>query len=55
MSTWLNPAANLVVGAVAVALLVRHRDRGVLRRIGSSKRRFRAWLRGITNRPDPRQ
>jgi hypothetical protein len=52
MSAWLNPVANLVVGAVTLALVVKYRDRGILRRIGDSKPRFRAWLKSGVIKPD---
>lgn len=44
MSEWMEPAANMVFGALAVALLVKYRDKGILRRICESKYRFRTWL-----------
>ena len=46
MSGWMEPAANMFVGALTLMLLVKYRDRGVLKRIGESKLRFRAWLTG---------
>ena len=45
MSDWIEPAVNIVVGAVALALLVTYRDEGILRRICESKYRFRTWLK----------
>jgi len=45
MSDWIEPAANIVVGALALAFLVKYRDKGVLRRICDSKYRFRTWLK----------
>ena len=45
MSAWIEPAANLVFGAFALMLLVKYRDKGVLRRICDSKYRFRTWLK----------
>ena len=48
MSDWIEPAMNIVVGALALALLVKYRDKGILRRIGESKYRFRTWLKSTT-------
>ena len=45
MSYWIEPAANIVFGALALAFLVKYRDKGVLRRICDSKYRFRTWLK----------
>jgi hypothetical protein len=45
MSDWIEPAVNIVVGALALVLLVNYRDRGILRRICASKYRFRTWLK----------
>ena len=44
MSDWIEPVANVVFGALALALLVKYRDKGILRRICESKYRFRTWL-----------
>jgi hypothetical protein len=46
MSEWVELALNVFVAALAVTLLVKFRDRGVLRRIGESKRAFRTWVKG---------
>ena len=46
MAEWLERAINLVVGALVLVLVVRYRDRGILKRIGESKYRFRNWLTG---------
>ncbi len=46
MPEWLERAVNIVVGGLVLALLVKYRDRGILKRIGESKYRFRSWLRG---------
>ena len=46
MSPWMESALNMFVGAVTLMLLVKYRDRGVLKSIGESKRQFRAWLTG---------
>ena len=46
MASWLEPAVNVLFGAFVLALLVKYRDRGVLKRIGESKKRFRAWVMG---------
>jgi hypothetical protein len=45
MPDWIEPAANIVVGALAVVLLVKYRDTGILKRIRESKYRFRTWLK----------
>ena len=45
MSDWTEPAVNIVFGALALMLLVKYRDKGILRRIGESKYRFRTWLK----------
>ena len=47
MSDWIEPAANIGFGALALVLLVHYRDKGILRRICQSKYRFRTWLDGI--------
>ena len=47
MSELLIPVVNVFVGALAIALLVKYRDRGILRQIGEHKYRFRSWLKGI--------
>ena len=46
MGEWLERAINLFVGALMLVLLVKYRDRGILKRIGESKYRFRNWLAG---------
>ena len=46
MPEWLERAVNVFVGALVLVLLVRYRDKGILRRIGESKYRFRNWLTG---------
>ena len=46
MPEWLERAVNIVAGSLVLALLVKYRDRGILKRIGESKYRFRSWLRG---------
>jgi hypothetical protein len=45
MLNWIEPAANVVFGAFALMLLVKYRDKGILRRICESKHRFRNGLR----------
>lgn len=40
----LEALGYVFVGAVAIALLVKYRDRGILKRIGESKYQFRRWL-----------
>ena len=44
MSEWLEYGTGVFVGAVALALLVKYRDRGILKRIGESKHQFKQWL-----------
>ena len=44
MPEWLQYGLDIFVGAVAIALLVKYRDRGILKRIGESKYQFRQWL-----------
>ena len=46
MPAWMETAINTFVGALTVMLLVKYRDRGVLKWIGESKLQFRAWLTG---------
>ena len=46
MPAWMETATNMVVGALTLMLLVKYRDRGVLKWIGESKLQFRAWLTG---------
>ena len=46
MPTWLETSINLFVGSLTLVLLVKYRDRGILKRIGDSKLQFRAWLMG---------
>ena len=45
MPDWIAPAANIVFGALSLVLLVKYRDKGILRRICESKHRFRTWLK----------
>jgi hypothetical protein len=45
MAGWIEPAVNVFVGAVAFALLVKYRDKGILRRICESKDQVRTWLK----------
>jgi hypothetical protein len=45
MSDWIEPAVNIVFGALALVLLVKYRDKGILRRICAAKYRFRTWLK----------
>jgi hypothetical protein len=45
MSDWIEPAVNVVFGALALVILVKHRDKGIFRRICESKYRFRTWLK----------
>ena len=47
MSDWVEPAVDVVFGALVLVLLVKHRDKGILRRICESKYRFRIWLKTI--------
>ncbi len=44
MPEWLETGIGIFVGAVAIVLLVKYRDRGILKRIGASKYQFRRWL-----------
>ena len=46
MPEWLERGVNVFVGALVLVLLVKYRDKGILRRIGESKYRFRRWLKG---------
>jgi len=46
MAYWLEQAMNVLVGAFVLVLLVKYRDRGILKRIMESKKRFRAWVMG---------
>ena len=46
MPAWMEIATNVIVGALTLMLLVKYRDRGVLKWIGQSKLQFRAWLTG---------
>jgi hypothetical protein len=46
MPVWMETATNMFVGALTLMLVVKYRDRGVLKWIGESKLRFRAWLTG---------
>jgi hypothetical protein len=52
MPEWLERAVNVFVGALVLVLLVKYRDKGILRRIGESKYRFRRWLRASIKTPD---
>ena len=45
MSVWIEPAVNIVFMALVWVLLVKYRDKGILRRICESKYRFRTWLK----------
>jgi hypothetical protein len=42
----MEAATNMFVGALTLMLVVKYRDRGVLKWIGESKLQFRAWLTG---------
>jgi hypothetical protein len=46
MLEWLERVVNVVVGALVLMVLVKYRNKGILRRIGESKYRFRRWIRG---------
>lgn len=46
MADWLERAVNVLVGAFVLVLLVKYRDRGLLKRIRESKKRFRARVTG---------
>ncbi len=45
MANWIEPATNIVFVAFVWALMVKYRDKGILRRICESKRQFRTWLK----------
>ncbi|MEO6222378.1 MAG: hypothetical protein ABIP90_03950 [Vicinamibacterales bacterium] len=49
MPEWPELAANVFVGALALVLLIRYQDKGILKRIGESKSQFRRWLTGNAN------
>ena len=49
MFEWLNSVAEFFATAVVVGLLVKYRDKGMLRQIGKSKYRFRTWLKSFAN------
>ena len=44
MSDWVEPAVNIVFAAFTLVILVKYRDKGILKRICESKYRFRTWL-----------
>jgi hypothetical protein len=44
MTEWLEHGIGIFVTAVTIVLLVKYRDRGILKRIGESKYQFRQWL-----------
>lgn len=44
MPEWLEYGLEIFVGAVAIILVIKFRDRGILKRIGESKHQFRHWL-----------
>lgn len=46
MPEWLESALNVVAGVLVLAVLVKYRDRGILKRVSESKYQFRSWLRG---------
>jgi hypothetical protein len=46
MPEWIERGVNIFVGALVLVLVVKYRDRGILKRIGESKYQFRSWLRG---------
>lgn len=46
MPEWIERGVNIFVGALVLALAVKYRDRGILKRIVESKYRFRSWLTG---------
>jgi len=54
MPEWMEYGLEIFVGAVAIMLLIKYRDRGVLKRIGESKYQFRQWIvsGGATSSPD---
>jgi hypothetical protein len=46
-SDCIEPAVNIVFGALGLVLLVKYRDKGILRRICESKYRFRTRRKSI--------
>jgi hypothetical protein len=42
MNEWLEYGIEILVGAVVIVLLVKYRDRDILKRIGESKYQFRS-------------
>lgn len=46
VAEWLERSINVFVLALGFVLMVKYRDRGILKRIGESKHRFRTWLTG---------
>jgi hypothetical protein len=44
MPEWLKYGMGILVTAGTITLLVKYRDRGILKRIGESKHQFRQWL-----------
>jgi hypothetical protein len=48
MPHWIEAAVNVLFMAFTCALLVKYRDKGILRRICESKYRFRTWLKSAT-------
>jgi hypothetical protein len=44
MPEWLEYGTRIFVTACVIVLLVKYRDRGILKRIGESKYQFRQWL-----------
>ena len=49
MFEWLEPVVDLFASAVAVGLLVKYRDKGILRQVGESESQFRNWLKSVAN------
>jgi hypothetical protein len=48
MPEWLERVLNVSAGALALVLLAKYRDKGILKRIAASKYRFRSWVKGAT-------
>jgi hypothetical protein len=44
MPEWLERAMNIFVGALVLGILIKYRDKGILKRIAGSKYQFRQWL-----------
>lgn len=45
MPEWVERAVNVFAGALVLVLVVKYRDKGILKWIGDSKYRFRSWVK----------